>query len=79
MSFETMAWALEKDCKNPAAKLVLLMLANGQTDHELLAKQCNMTPETLKRHIRSLQNLGLITALGQIQEVKVNRGFRMWI
>ena len=68
MSFQAMAWAVTKPCKNAGEKLVLLMLANycnthtGRCNpsHKRMADECSMGVSTLKRHLSSLASAGFI-------------------
>lgn len=63
-----MTWAVAQECGSPSAKLVLLMLANRTNSetgkcnpsHKNLAAECEIRPETLKTHLRSLADKGLI-------------------
>jgi hypothetical protein len=62
MSFQAMAWAVDRPCRSAGQKLVLLMLAdhaNGHTgqcnpSHRRLAEECCMGVSTLKVHLQSL-------------------------
>jgi DNA-binding transcriptional ArsR family regulator len=67
MSVQAMTWAFEQDVE-PNAKLVLLALAN-RANHEsgicypgqdLLARECSMSSRTVRRHLRTLADRGLI-------------------
>lgn len=68
MSFQAMTWAVEQKCDSAGQKLVLLMLSNycnshtGQCNpsHQRLANECCMGASTLKRHLSSLADNGLI-------------------
>lgn len=69
MSFQAMTWAIKQECGSAAAKLVLLMLAD-RTNHDTgncfprqktLAQDCEMRVETLKTHLKNLEDRGLIT------------------
>lgn len=62
-----MTWAFEQDVE-PNAKLVLLALAN-RANHEtgicypgqdLLAHECSMSSRTVRRHLRALEDRGLL-------------------
>ncbi len=76
MSFQAMAWAVEKKCANAGQKLVLLMLANhcnghtGQCNpsHRLLAEECSMGVSTLKGHIAALESAGLLRVVARIND-----------
>ena len=75
MSWEATTWAVKQTPKNAAQKLVLILLANhtnGKTgqcnpSHRLLAQECCMSLSTLKVHIESLAEAGLL---------KIHRRFR---
>jgi biotin operon repressor len=62
-----MSWAFKQDV-HPGPKLVLLALAdhaNGQTGlcipgQKLLAEQCSMSVKTVQRHIKALEDAGLL-------------------
>lgn len=63
-----MTWAWQQDV-DPAEKLVLLALAN-RTNHEtgmcfpgqrLIADECSMSDRTVRRHLKSLEDRGLIS------------------
>jgi DNA-binding transcriptional ArsR family regulator len=67
MSVQAMTWAFEQDVE-PNAKLVLLALAN-RTNHEtgvcypgqaLLGRECSMSDRTIRRHLNTLEERGLI-------------------
>jgi DNA-binding transcriptional ArsR family regulator len=67
MSVQAMTWAWEQHL-DPSDKLVLLALAN-RTNHEtgvcypgqkLLAKECSMSDRSVRRHLKNLEDLGLI-------------------
>lgn len=68
MSFEAMTWAKDQKCGSAPAKLVLMMLANHSNGHtgqcnprqKLLAKECEMCVNTLRGHINTLAELGLL-------------------
>ena len=76
MSFEAMAWAIKQECGSAPSKLVLLMLANHSNGHtgqcnprmKLLAAECEMRPETLRNHVKTLEERGFITVLPQYTE-----------
>lgn len=76
MSFEAMAWASKQKTGSSGAKLVLLMLAdhaNGHTGqcnprHKVMAAVCEMTVETLKKHIANLEACGFIEIVPQYAE-----------
>ena len=62
-----MTWAWEQNL-DPSDKLVLLALAN-RSNHEtgvcypgqkLLAKECSMSDRSVRRHLKNLEDLGLI-------------------
>ena len=62
-----MSWAFEQDVE-PPAKLVLLALAN-RVNHEtgvcypgqeLIGRECSMSSRTVRRHLRTLEERGLI-------------------
>lgn len=63
-----MTWAVEQKCDSAGQKLVLLMLSNycnshtGQCNpsHQRLAEECCMGTSTLKRHLASLADNGVI-------------------
>jgi len=67
MSLDLMSWAFKQDV-HPGPKLVLLALAdhaNGQTGlcipgQKLLAEQCSMSVKTVQRHIKALEDAGLL-------------------
>jgi len=67
MSLDLMSWAFKQDVY-PGPKLVLLALAdhaNGQTGlcipgQKLLAEQCSMSVKTVQRHIKALEDAGLL-------------------
>ena len=67
MSVQAMTWAWQQDLE-PVDKLVLLALAN-RSNHEtgvcfpgqqLLAQECSMSDRTVRRHLKRLEELGLI-------------------
>ena len=76
MSFEAMAWAVRQECGSSPAKLVLLMLANHSNGHtgqcnprmKTLAGECEMRPETLRNHVKALEDRGLLTVIPQYAE-----------
>jgi DNA-binding transcriptional ArsR family regulator len=68
MSVQAMTWAFEQDVE-PHAKLVLLALAN-RANHEtgmcypgqeLIGQECSMSSRTVRRHLKVLEERGLIT------------------
>lgn len=68
MSVQAMTWAFAQDVE-PHAKLVLIALAN-RTNHEtgtcypgqdLIASECSMSSRTVRRHLRTLEERGLIS------------------
>ena len=71
-----MTWAAKQNAGSAAGKLVLLMLANhanghtGQCNprHKLLAEVCEMSVDTLKNHLRKLEESGLIEIIPQYAE-----------
>lgn len=73
MSFQAMSWATTVKCGSAGAKLVLMMLANitnhqtGQCNprHKRLAEECEMSPDTLKKHIKTLVDLGFVKIIPQ--------------
>ncbi len=84
MSFQAMAWAVNQPCKNSGEKLVLIMLANHCNSHtgqcnpsqKLLADECSMGVSTLKNHLQSLADAGLIEIVGQdVQGRKVSNQY----
>jgi DNA-binding transcriptional MocR family regulator len=76
MSFQAMTWAVTQRCDSSGEKLVLIMLANhtnshtGQCNpsHKLLADECSMGVSTLKRHLQSLTDKGLISVIPSYQD-----------
>ena len=63
-----MTWAFEQDIE-PHAKLVLLALAN-RANHEtgvchpgqqLIGRECSMSDRTVRRHLKRLEDAGLVT------------------
>lgn len=68
MSFQAMAWAVKQKTNNAGQKLALIMLANycnshtGQCNpsHKRLASECEMGVSTLKAHLNSLAEIGLL-------------------
>jgi hypothetical protein len=76
MSFQAMTWAVTQQCDSSGEKLVLIMLANhtnshtGQCNpsHKLLADECSMGVSTLKRHLQSLTDKGLISVIPSYQD-----------
>lgn len=67
MSVQAMSWAFEQNVE-PPAKLVLLALAN-RVNHEtgvcypgqeLIGRECSMSSRTVRRHLRTLEERGLI-------------------
>jgi len=76
MSFQAMTWAVSQQCDSSGEKLVLIMLANhtnshtGQCNpsHKLLADECSMGVSTLKRHLQSLTDKGLISVIPSYQD-----------
>ena len=63
-----MTWAFEQDV-DPHAKLVLLALAN-RANHEtglcypgqeLIGQECSMSSRTVRRHLKTLEERGLVT------------------
>lgn len=84
MSFQAMAWAVNQPCKNSGEKLVLIMLANHCNSHtgqcnpsqKLLADECSMGVSTLKNHLQSLADAGLIEVVNQdVQGRKVSNQY----
>ena len=71
MSHAAMTWAVKQKCGSPAAKLVLMMLAdhaNGHTgrcnpSHRLLADEAEMSISALKVHLKKLSDKGLIVVV----------------
>ena len=68
MSVQAMTWAFEQDVE-PNAKLVLVALAN-RANHEtgachpgqeLIAAECSMSTRTVRRHLLTLEQRGLIS------------------
>jgi len=68
MSVQAMTWAFEQQVE-PHAKLVLLALAN-RANHETglcypgqerIGQECSMSARTVRRHLKSLEQQGLIT------------------
>lgn len=68
MSSQAISWAINQPVSSPAAKLVLLMLANhsnghtGQCNpsHQRLADECSMSRSSLKTHLANLAEAGYI-------------------
>ncbi|MDP3327850.1 helix-turn-helix domain-containing protein, partial [Parvibaculum sp.] len=62
------AWAVGQTTGDPARKMVLMALANRHNpddglccpSHELLAEEAEMHQSTLRRHLRALEEAGLI-------------------
>jgi hypothetical protein len=76
MSFEAMAWAVRQECGSAPSKLVLLMLANHSNGHtgqcnpriKTLAAECEIRPETLKTHLKNLEERGYLTVIPQYSD-----------
>ena len=67
MSVQVMSWAIETDCPNPSAKLVLICLSNyadkdgnAHPGQKRLAKDTGLSVATIKRALNSLEGVGLI-------------------
>lgn len=67
MSFNAMAWAAKRPCKNSLTKLVLLMLANYADEHNRtwpsykhLAKLCECNERSVMRAVKSLEEDGAL-------------------
>ena len=67
MSFDAMAWAAKRPCKNSLNKLVLLMLANYADEnystypsYKHLAKLCECNERSVMRAVKSLEEDGAI-------------------
>lgn len=71
MSHRAMNWALEQRELKPSPWRVLVMLADRHNkdtlrcdpDQRTLAEDCNMTRETVGRHISDLEEMGLIRCI----------------
>lgn len=68
MSFQAMAWAAKRPCKNPINKLVLLMLANYADEnnetwpsYSHLANLCECSERTAMRAVKALEEDGALT------------------
>ena len=67
MSVQAMTWAFAQDVE-PHAKLVLIALANRSNQdtgicfpgQALLAAECSMSSRTVRRHLRALEDKGLV-------------------
>lgn len=76
MSFEAMTWAVKQKCGSPAAKMVLMILANhtnpstGQCNpsHKRVAEQCEISISSLKVHIRKLAEAKILTVLHKFSD-----------
>jgi len=67
MSLQAMVWALGRKCGGPAPKIVLLALANYADERAScwpsqtrLARECEMTPRSLRMQLVHLREIGLI-------------------
>jgi len=68
MSFRAVVWALDQTTGSPLSKLVLIKLADSAKDSDgrcfpsfkTIAKETEMSRESVKRHIRILEQKGLI-------------------
>lgn len=67
MSIQAIAWALGRDVRPAAAKLLLIALANYANDRGIawpskstLAKDCSMDKSSICRHLQALQDAGLV-------------------
>lgn len=70
MSFDAMAWAAKRPCKNSLNKLVLLMLANYADErhrtwpsYKHLAKLCECTERSVMRAVKALQDEGALSIM----------------
>lgn len=67
MSVQAITWALDFECGNPVAKLVLITLANyadanceAWPSQALLAKQCGVSPRCIRENLVRLEMVGAI-------------------
>lgn len=68
MAFDTMTWATAQTQLPPSAKLVLIVLAEFQNSktkqcnpcQKTIASRCNLSVSAINRHLRLLEDLGLI-------------------
>jgi Helix-turn-helix domain len=68
MSNQAISWALDIPTGSPATKVLLLVLANYANENcqcfpgvERLAREADMSPSSVKRHMAHLIELGLVT------------------
>ena len=75
MSVKLLSWVLEEvpqkhPTLDPTARLILLILADHFNDHEgaawpshgRVAKMAGVTEETVRRHLRNMEELGLVSS-----------------
>lgn len=75
MSVKLLSWVLEEvpqkhPTLDPTARLILLILADHFNDHEgaawpshgRVAKMAGVTEETVRRHLRNMEEMGLVTS-----------------
>ena len=69
MSIQAVGWAIKQKIKDPEAKLLLICIANyaddkdrGWPSRSSLVKDTSMSESTVKRRLKVLADLGLITS-----------------
>ena len=75
MSIRAMVWAFEQQCPSPAAKLVLIKLADHADDEgrcwpsqSRIASDCGLTRQWVNAQVKALAKLGLIECKQAIDE-----------
>ena len=77
MSWRALYWASQKETGSTASKLVLIMLCNYADEnnetypsHNTLARVCECSKDTIMRHLKSLEEKGLITTINRFEKLE---------
>ncbi len=86
MSFKAIGWALNKNCKHPTSKLVLILLANYCNEdnecypsQEHIAKRAGCSCRCVIDHIKKLVVLKLIVKIKIRKGKKYHNRYRLMI
>jgi len=76
MSWKALYWASQKETGSTASKLVLIMLCNYADEnnetypsHKTLAKVCECSKDTILRHLKVLEEKGLIYTISRYEKL----------
>jgi DNA-binding transcriptional regulator YhcF (GntR family) len=85
MSLTAMVWALKQKVGNPAAKLVLLKIADNANDRGLawpsistIAEICEIDKTTVRRHLKRLEELNLVGVIHRrAEEINLSNHYQL--